>query len=165
MKQMAQALLFLQKNGVKDYDDLVQKAEDAADEFERLSAAIKEKESRLQEIATLKKHIFNYSRTRKVYEAYRKSGYSKTFMEEHREEITPHKAAKAAFNALSVKRLPKIRDLNDEYAVILAEKKSLYAGYRETRKRMREFAIARKNVETILEINPEKKAPATTKQR
>ena len=29
------------------------------------------------EIATLKKHIINYSKTRKTYEEYRKAGYNK----------------------------------------------------------------------------------------
>lgn len=165
VKQMAQALLFLQENGVRDYEDLVQKTEDAATGFERLSATIKEKESRLQEIATLKKHIFNYSRTRSTYEAYRKSGYRKKFMEEHRDEITLHKAAKAAFDAFSVKKLPKIKELNEEYAKVLSEKKALYADYRQERKRMQDYTIARKNVETILEIAPEKKKPMMTNQR
>ena len=154
IKQMAQVLCFLQENGIHSYRDLAERTEQASCSFDALSASIKEKEHRLQEITALKKHIFNYSRTRKTYEAYRKSGYSKSFMEEHREEITLHKAAKAAFNELSVKKLPKIRELNDEYARILSEKKALYAAYRKARKQMQEYAIARKNVETILEIEP-----------
>ena len=154
IKQMAQVLCFLQENGIHSYRDLAERTEQASCSFDALSASIKEKEHRLQEITALKKHIFNYSRTRKTYEAYRKSGYSKSFMEEHREAITLHKAAKAAFDELSVKKLPKIRELNDEYARILSEKKALYAAYRKARKQMQEYAIARKNVETILEIEP-----------
>ena len=50
----------------------------------------------------------NYSNTRDVYVEYRKSGYSKKFFEEHREEIQLHKAAKDAFNQLGVKKLPSI---------------------------------------------------------
>ena len=37
-------------------------------------------------------HIINYSKTGSVYEAYRKAGYSNKFLEEHREEISLHKA-------------------------------------------------------------------------
>ena len=44
----------------------------------------------------LKKHIQNYAKTRDMYAAYRKAGYSKKFFEEHRAEITLHKAAKKA---------------------------------------------------------------------
>ena len=165
IKQMAQVLCFLQENGIRDYDDLVEKAETATESFDLLSAQIKDRERRLKEIVDLKKHIFNYSRTRSVYEQYRKSGYSKKFMEAHREEITLHKAAKTAFDALSVKKLPKIRELNEEYSRVLSEKKKLYADYRKARRQMEEYAIARKNVETILEIEPEKKTRAATMHR
>ena len=39
---------------------------------------------------------------------------------------------------------------------MLSEKKALYAGYREKRKQMQEYAVARKNVEMILEIDPQR---------
>ncbi|MFR3400620.1 MAG: TnpV protein, partial [Clostridia bacterium] len=39
---------------------------------------------------------------------YRKSGYSKKFLEAHREEITLHKAAKAAFDEAGLQKLPKV---------------------------------------------------------
>ena len=53
---------------------------------------------------------------------YRKA-YSKKFFEAHREEITLHKAAKLSFDELGVKTLPKVKDLNAEYAELLAAKK------------------------------------------
>ena len=55
--------------------------------------SIKVAEARLTEIAVLKTHIINYAKTREVYAAYRKAGYSKAFLEAHREKITLHKAA------------------------------------------------------------------------
>ena len=161
IKQMAQVLCFLQENGIADYQDLVEKAARSTTDFNELSASIKAKERRLQEIADLKKHIFNYSRTRKVYEEYRKTGYKKSFAEAHREEIALHKVAKAAFDDLGVKKLPKIRELNAEYAQALAEKRALYADYRRRRKQMQDFVVARKNVEMILEIEPDKEQKTT----
>lgn len=141
--------------------------------FNSLSDSIKASEKRLAEIAVLKKHIFNYSRTRDVYTAYRKAGYSKKFLEEHREEITLHKAAKDAFNRWGNSetgkgrggKIPTIRELNQEYAQVLAGKKKAYAEYRIARKEMQELLIARKTIESILEIDragetPEKKEPS-----
>lgn len=52
----------------------------------------------LAEINVLKTHIVNYSKTRNVYVAYRKSGYSKEFLEEHEADIIIHKAVKKAFD-------------------------------------------------------------------
>ena len=50
---------------------------------------IKTAEKRLVEIASLKKHIINYAKTKDVYVDYRKSGYSRKFHESHREAIKP----------------------------------------------------------------------------
>ena len=66
------------------------------------SAQIKAAEKRMAEIAVLCTHIFNYAKTREVYVAYRKAGYSKKFREEHEEEILLHQAAKNAFDEIYV---------------------------------------------------------------
>jgi predicted restriction endonuclease len=104
-------------------------------------------EKRLAEIQVLKKHIVNYRKTKDTYVAYRKSGYSSRFFEEHREELTLHKAAKEAFDQLNTNRLPTIRELNEEYSGALTQKKADYAEYRKAKKEMRESVTARKNVE------------------
>ena len=62
--------------------------------------------------------------------AYRKAGYSKKFREEHEEEILLHQAAKNAFDEMGVKKLPKVKELQTEYAKLLEEKKKTYAKYR-----------------------------------
>ena len=98
-------------------------------------------------IAVLRTHIVNYARTRPVYDAYRKAGYSKRFLEAHREEITLHKAAKAAFDEAGLKKLPKTKDLSIEYAALLKKKKEAYPDYRKARDEMQELMKAQKNVE------------------
>ena len=55
--------------------------------------------------------------------AYCKAGYSRMFREEHEEEILLHQAAKNAFDEMSVKKLPKVKELQAEYAKRLEEKK------------------------------------------
>ena len=78
---------------------------------------------------------------------YRKSGYSKAFLEAHREEITLHKAAKAAFDEAGMKKLPKVKELDAEYAELLTKKKAAYPDYRKARDEMQELVRAQKNVE------------------
>ena len=106
---------------------------------------------RLVEIASLKKHIINYSKTRPIYEEYRKAGYSKKFLEAHREEITIHRAAKAAFDELGVKKLPKVKELSAEYAEVLGTKRRAYAEYRQAKNEARELLVARKNISSLYE--------------
>ena len=115
--------------------------------------SIKAAEARLTEIAVLKTHIINYAKTRPVYDAYRKSGYSKKFLEAHREEITLHKAAKDAFQKMGISKLPKVKELSEEYATVLEQKKSLYAQYRLSREEMREYQKALHNTGVFFDMD------------
>ena len=114
----------------------------------------------MAEIAVLKAHIVNYAKTRPVYDAYRKAGYSKRFLESHRAEITLHKAAKAAFNEADLKKLPKVKELDAEYSKLLTEKKAAYPDYRKAKDEMQELLRAQRNVDLFFaeEKNPTEKA-------
>ena len=122
LKQMAQTLNYLSEHGLLDYADLETKTAEATARYNALSDQIKAAEKRMAEIAVLRTHIVNYAKTRETYVAYRKAGYSKKFRQEHEEEILLHQAAKEAFNELNVKKLPTIKELQTEYAQLLAEK-------------------------------------------
>ena len=87
---MAKAVLYLKQHDIRSYDDLEKNVKTATERFTKISASIKNKEKRLAEIQVLKKHIFDYFKTKDVYADYRKCGYSKKFLEEHRQEILIH---------------------------------------------------------------------------
>lgn len=152
IKQMAQTLLYLQDQDIRDYEKLESMTARASDHFRELTKLIKEAEQRMAEIAVLKTHIFNYAKTKDTYVDYRKAGYSKKYFEEHREAITLHKAAKEAFSNLPEKKIPKIKELNEEYALLLTQKKELYAEYRKTKKEMQDLVRAKHNVDEFLGI-------------
>ncbi len=156
IKQMAQTLLFLQERDVRTYEKLSEMATDTSARFHELSQNIKSAEKRLGEIAVLRTHIINYSKTREVYIAYRQSGYNKKFFESHREELILHKAAKDAFSNIPDKRIPKVKELNEEYANILNEKKMTYAEYRQVKKEMTDYVKAKHNVDTFLKMQDSK---------
>lgn len=86
---------------------------------------------------------------------YRKAGYSKKFREEHEEEILLHQAAKNAFDEMGVKKLPKVKELQTEYAKLLEEKKKTYTEYRRSREEMRELLTAKANVDRVLKMEVE----------
>lgn len=152
IKQMAQTLLFLQEHNIRDYELLAQKASDASERYHELSNTIKGVDKRLEEIAVLRRHIINYAKTRDVYVAYRKAGYSKKFFEANREQLTLHKAAKDAFSALSDGKIPRVKAMNEEYAELLAKKKDAYAEYRQVKKEMRDYMKAKHNVDAFEEM-------------
>ena len=150
LKQMAQTMNYLTEHGLLDYADLAAKADEATGCYHELSARIKAAEQRMAEIAVLKTHIINYSKTRDTYVAYRKAGYSKKFKTEHESEILLHQTAKKAFDELGLKKLPTVKSLQAEYAALLAEKKSAYTDYRRARDEMKELLTVRANVDRLM---------------
>ena len=149
LKQMSKTLLFLRDHKIESMEQLDQMVMQQVVKRDALLTSIRQSEKRLVEIGTLKKHIINYSKTRSTYEEYRKAGYSKKFLEAHREEITLHKAAKAAFDELGVKKLPKVKKLSIEYAKVLTAKKQTYAEYRQVKNEAQELLIAQRNIASL----------------
>ena len=150
LKQMAQTLNYLSEHGLLDYADLETKTTEATARYNALSDQIKAAEKRMAEIAVLRTHIVNYAKNRETYVAYRKAGYSRKFYAEHEDEIRLHQAAKEAFNELNVKKLPTVKELQTEYAQLLADKKVAYAEYRHARAAMRELLTVKNNVDRVL---------------
>ena len=158
LKQMAQTVNYLTEHNLLEYAVLEEKAAAATAHHNELSAKIKAAEKRMAEIAVLRTHIINYAKTRDTYVAYRKAGYSKKFREEHEEEILLHQAAKNAFDDMGVKKLPKVKELQAEYARLLEEKKKTYAEYRRSREEMRELLAAKANVDRLMSMEEEKQS-------
>ena len=164
-KEAARTVCLLKEKGLDSYEDLVALTEKLSSRFSELSSSIKSAEKRMVEIGALQTHLNNYSKTRKVYEAYRKYGYSKKFFEEHREAITLHKAAKEAFNNLEGGKVPSRKALDEEFHRLLTEKKQAYAEYREVKKDMQEYLVAKQTVEHILGIDRKKQEEEKKQQR
>ena len=160
LKEISKTLIFLQENKIGSIEEMQERVNAATARYHELGDSIKAAEQRMAEIAVLRAHIVNYARTRPVYDAYRKAGYSKRFLEAHREQITLHKAAKAAFDETSLKKLPKVKELDAEYAALLSQKKAAYPAYRKARDEMQELKKAQKNVELFFaeEKDPKEKS-------
>ena len=157
-KQAAEVLIFLQENNVCSYKDLEEKAEAAWDKFDAFRETLREQEKQLKELGELKKTIITYVRTRDVYAAYKKGGYSKRagrkFYEDHRDEIIDHQEAKQTFDKLKKegKPIPKIQEISAEYDRILNEKREAYRQYKEAKTEMQTWQIAKKNMEMLLDM-------------
>ena len=160
LKEMSKTLIFLQENKIGSIEEMQERVNAATAQYHESGDSIKAAEQRMAEIAVLRAHIVNYAKTRPVYDAYRKAGYSKKFLEEHREQITLHQAAKAAFDEASLKKLPKVKELDAEYSALLSQKKAAYPAYRKARDEMQELKKAQKNVELFFaeEKDPKEKS-------
>ena len=156
VKNVMKALIFFQEQGLRSYAELEKRAGDTAERFDKLSSDIKGYEKRLKEISELRGNIISYSKTKQIYTQYRQSGYSKKFFAEHKDEIMAHKAAKDSFNKISGK-LPSVKELNAEYEDVLAKKKAAYAEYKQVKKDMQLYQVAKYDIDKILGIDGQQK--------
>lgn len=161
LKQMAQAMLFMEQKGISSYEELLAKTTGYTEKLDGLLESVKADEARLQEIAVLKKQIANYAKSRDTFAEYKKSGYSRDYFEKHRDVLTLRKAAKEAFD--EYKRIhgkdvpiPKSKELSAEYTTVLERKKKNYAEYKKMKSEKQEWFIAKKIVQVIMQEEEQK---------
>ena len=159
LKQMAQTFIYVEEHDLLDYDSLAEKAASSSAGFSELSERIKSSEKRMAENAVMQKHIVNYAKTRDVYIAYRKAGYSKKFLLEH------DKAAKKYFDEQNVQKLPTIKSLKEEYATLISKKKAMYFEYRKAREEIKELLTAKANIDRFYNMDTERNAPMEIKEK
>ena len=150
LKQLASSMAYISTHGIKTYEELSRQADDAVRKTDELLARVQSAETRLKEIAEMKKAITNYLKTKDIYAEWKKSGYSKSFYAAHEEQIIIHKAAKKTFDGIHGK-IPTIKALSAEYSEVLSEKQQAYAQYREARNKMREILTVKSNIDLVTE--------------
>lgn len=159
LKRMAKTKLYMDEHGLS-YDEMGERKEALSNKEQELSERVSQAQTRLAEINVLKTHIVNYSKTRDIFVAYRKSGYSKKFLEEHEADIIIHKAAKKAFDEMGVKKLPTIKSLQVEFADLLAAKKDAYAELKKVRDELRDLSVHKANYEELRDLEERKQRKA-----
>ena len=57
----------------------------------------------------------------------------------------------------SEKRIPKVKDLNAEYAALMAAKKQAFAEYRQARDEVKEYLIVQENISSLYDAEQKEK--------
>ena len=71
---------------------------------------------------------------------------SAAFEEQHRAELTAHRAAAAYFKANDITKLPSPKKLEAEYAQLASEKAKFYEQYKEAKEELLKLKTAKQNV-------------------
>ena len=155
VKQAANTVNFLTENNV-DYQKLEQKIQYRTKQFNEISSQLKQKEKQIKEVLELKTNIIYYARTIDIYKQYQKTKDKQNFKKEHSEDIIKHEKAKAFFEKNSQKELPKVKELQQQYQNLLAEKQQLYQQYATAKKEMLEYQTAKQNMDKLLQTEQKK---------
>ena len=133
VKQAANTVNFLTEHDI-NYQILKEKTENAVNEFHIISNERKQKEQQIKEILELKTNIIYFARTAAVYKQYQKSKDKQSFKKEHSEDIVKHEKAKAFFGKSGQNKLPKVKELQEQYQILLMEKQHIYQRYFKAKK-------------------------------
>ena len=150
LKQLARSVVYLTDLGISSEKQMQTRLADATTRHDSLRDSIRIMDDRMNEISALQRHIFNYKKYRKVYADYKASGYSKRFAADHQQELALFKAARQAFDAAGITKLPKIEDLRAEFAELKEQKQTKLAEYRAARDELNNLRKAKGNVDSVI---------------
>ena len=96
-------------------------------------------------------------RSKDIYVAYRESGYAAKFYEKNVKDILLHQSAKQAYDLISTKTIPTVKNLQLEYVSIKEQNKDLYRQYAANKYKMKQMLTSLSNVNVILNSNERNK--------
>ena len=146
LKVMAQTVKLLQEKGLTDEDALNQRITELETKYHDSLAVVKDLEGRMKTNNELRYHIAAYTSTKSVAQQLKAAKRPAAFEEQHRAELTAHRAAAAYFKANDITKLPSPKKLEAEYAQLASEKAKFYEQYKEAKSELLKLKTAKQNV-------------------
>ena len=146
LKAMAQTLLLLQEKGLLNEDALNQRIGELETKYHDALAVVKDLEGRMKANKELRYHVAAYTSTKNITQQLKTAKRPAAFEEQHRAELTAHRAAAAYFKANNITKLPSPKKLEAEYAQLASEKANFYEQYKEAKAELLKLKTAKQNV-------------------
>ena len=146
LKAMAQTLILLEEKGLTDKDALDQRIAELDTKFHESLTVVKDLEGRMKANKELRCHVAAHTSTKSVAQQLKAAKRPAAFEEQHRAELTAHRAAAAYFKANNLTKLPSPKKLEAEYAQLASEKAKFYEQYKEAKEELLKLKTAKQNV-------------------
>ena len=146
LKAMAQTLILLQGKGLLNENALNQRIAELETKYHNALAVVKDLEGRMKVNKELRYHIAAYASTKNIAQQLKAAKRPAAFEEQHRTELTAHRAAAAYFKANDITKLPSPKKLEAEYAQLASEKAKFYEQYKEAKEELLKLKTAKQNV-------------------
>ena len=146
LKAMAQTLILLEEKGLTDEGALDQRITELDTKFHDSLAVVKDLEGRMKANKELRYHVAAYASTKNIAHQLKAAKRPAAFEEQHRAELTAHRAAAAYFKANDITKLPSPKKLEAEYAQLASEKAKFYEQYKEAKSELLKLKNAKQNV-------------------
>jgi len=97
--------------------------------------------------------------------SFKKARNKEKYRAEHERGIILHEAAAKALKAAQiVRKLPSVPALQAEYEKLKEQKEALYTDYGKLKKQVAEYDVIKRNIDSILQVNNEKKLKARVRE-
>ena len=146
LKAMSQTLILLQEKDLLDEDALDQRIAELQTQYDSAKEVVLDLENRMAENKTLRSHAAAYQQYRPIVQKLKAARHPAAFEEQHRAELTAHRAAAAYFKANDITKLPSPKKLEAEYAQLASEKAKFYEQYKEAKEELLKLKTAKQNV-------------------
>ena len=146
LKVMAQTVKLLQEKNLTDEDALNQRIAELETKYHDALAVVKDLEGRMKTNKELRYHVAAYASTKTIAQQLKTAKRPAAFEEQHRAELTAHRAAAAYFKANDLTKLPSPKKLEAEYAQRASEKAKFYEQYKEAKEELLKLKTAKQNV-------------------
>ena len=146
LKVIAQTVKLLQEKGLTDEDALNQRIAELETKYHDALAVVKDLEGRMKTNKELRYHVATYANTKSVAQQLKAVKRPAAFEEQHRAELTAHRAAAAYFKANDITKLPSPKKLEAEYTQLASEKAKFYEQYKEAKEDLLKLKTAKQNV-------------------
>ena len=146
LKAMSQTLILLQEKDLLNEDDLNQRIAELETKYHDALAVVKDLEGRMKTNKELRYHVAAYASTKSVAQQLKAAKRPAAVEEQHRAELTAHRAAAAYFKANDITKLPSPKKLEAEYTQLASEKAKFYEQYKEAKSELLKLKTAKQNV-------------------
>ena len=146
LKAMSQTLILLQEKGLLNEDALDRRIEELQSQYDHAKEVVLDLDARMKSTRKLLEQVAAYNNTKNIAQQLKTAKRPAVFEEQHRAELTAHRAAAAYFKANNITKLPGPKKLEAEYAQLASEKANFYEQYKEAKEELLKLKTAKQNV-------------------
>ena len=153
LKQMAATLNVYQEYGFTSPEQLEAAIAAAHEQLRQTTGELKTLEAKLREKKELQRQVLAYAKTKPTRDGLKVQKSEKAraaYRQANESDFIIADAAARYFREHGITKLPARKTLQDGIEQLISEKDSLYNGYREQKRRVRELQTVKSNIDQIL---------------
>lgn len=151
LKEQAKTFTYLVENGLLDSDMLDKESEVLSHAYQQAKSELKSTEAALKLVNRKLRLLGQYYSTKQCYHTYCSGRKQSKYYDAHRSEIDLHEAAaKELRQIVGEEKLPLVKSLKEEKAILSAQKEKQYQEYQVIRSRWSELKKIIQNRNSLL---------------